>query len=347
MTVIATVGLPGSGKGEAATQAEAFGIPVVTMGDVIRQACRDRGLDPAEHHGEVAQALREENGPGAIAEESLPQIEDALGDSDVVLVDGVRSGVEVDQFEAAFGDDFTLVSIEAPAELRKERLTERGRDNLDGESLEERDERELGFGMGEAMERADVRIENTESLEAFQERIRDVIESEIDGDLGDDAGSQDDATATADDDATTDGGTAPDDGAVYKVDVEITAPVYPTEVTDRVADAVHNLFPEAEIEHREGELAGTAHSMERFSELLHEREILDTARDQFFANRRGDTVSFDLKKQAAFEGLVNFAVGQPDELGELHVRVRVHEPSVEAYVDHVAPRTEDGRPVET
>ena len=340
MTVIATVGLPGSGKGEAATQAEAVGIPVVTMGDVIRQACRDRGLDPAEHHGEVAQALREENGPGAIAEESLPQIEDALGDNDVVLVDGVRSGVEVDQFEAAFGDDFTLVSIEAPAELRKERLTERGRDNLDGESLEERDERELGFGMGEAMERADVRIENTESLEAFQERIRDVIESELDGDLEEHPASDDGSTAT-------DGGTAPDDGAVYKVDVEITAPVYPTEVTDRVADAVHNLFPEAEIDQREGELVGTAHSMERFSELLHEREILDTARDQFFANRRGDTVSFDLKKQAAFESLVNFAVGQPDELGELHVRVRVHEPSVEAYVDHVAPRTEDGRPVDS
>ncbi|WP_394296465.1 RNA-binding domain-containing protein [Salinarchaeum sp. Harcht-Bsk1] len=162
----------------------------------------------------------------------------------------------------------------------------------------------------------------------------------------------DEGGTETDDDATTDGGrsptddgTSPTDGAVYKVDVEVTAPVYPTEVTDRVADAIHNLFPEAEIEHREGELAGTAHSMERFSELLHEREILDTARDQFFANRRGDTVSFDLKKQAAFEGLVNFAVGQPDEVGELHVRVRVDEPSVEAYVDHVAPRTEDGRPV--
>ncbi|WP_460923426.1 RNA-binding domain-containing protein [Salinarchaeum chitinilyticum] len=126
----------------------------------------------------------------------------------------------------------------------------------------------------------------------------------------------------------------------------MTAPVYATEVTDRVADAVHNVFPTAEIEHREGELAGTAHSMERFSELLHEREILDTARDQFFANHRGDTIAFDLKKQAAFVGVVNFAVGKPDELGEIHVRVRVEEPSVEAYVDHVAPRTEEGRPVE-
>ena len=68
MTVIATVGLPGSGKGEAANVAEELDVPVVTMGDVIRAECRDRDLDPATHHGQVAKALREENGPAAIAE---------------------------------------------------------------------------------------------------------------------------------------------------------------------------------------------------------------------------------------------------------------------------------------
>lgn len=132
---------------------------------------------------------------------------------------------------------------------------------------------------------------------------------------------------------------------VYSVDVEVTAPVYDTEVTDRVCDAVHNLFPEADLERRHGELRGEAHGMERFSELLHDQEILDTARKRFFENRRGDAFSFELKKQAAFAGVVNFAVGEPAELGDIHVRVRVEEPSVEAYVDHVAPPTREGRPV--
>ena len=58
MRVIGTVGLPGSGKGEAAAVAKEDGVPVVTMGDVIGAECRDRGLDPAEHHGEIARALR-------------------------------------------------------------------------------------------------------------------------------------------------------------------------------------------------------------------------------------------------------------------------------------------------
>lgn len=131
----------------------------------------------------------------------------------------------------------------------------------------------------------------------------------------------------------------------YSVDVEITAPVHDTEVTDRVRDAIGNLFPEADLDHRHGELRGTAHGMETFSERLYEQEILDTARGQFFDGLRGDAFSFDLKKQAAFAEVVNFAVGEPSELGDIHVRVRVREPSAEAYVDHVAPETREGRPV--
>jgi len=62
--------------------------------------------------------------------------------------------------------------------LRAERLDLRGRDaSVDegGESLDARDERELGFGMGEAMELADVTIENTDSLEAFRGRIETLL----------------------------------------------------------------------------------------------------------------------------------------------------------------------------
>lgn len=134
--------------------------------------------------------------------------------------------------------------------------------------------------------------------------------------------------------------------AVYSVDVQVTAPVNDTEVTDRVADAIRNLFPDADPEHAHGELRAEVHSMDHFSESLHKQEILDTARSVFFDSLEGDTFAFDVKKQAAFEGTINFAVGEPSELGDLHVRVRVTEPDAESYIDYVAPRTEDGRPVD-
>ncbi|SDJ62346.1 Dephospho-CoA kinase [Halovenus aranensis] len=181
MTVIGTVGLPGSGKSEAATVAREMGVPVVTMGDVIRQECRDRGLDPATNHGAIAQALREENGPAAVAERSLPLIEAELENSETVLVDGIRSDVEVDAFEEAFGSSFTLVRIEAPFEMRAERLELRGRDASEddgGESLADRDERELSFGMDEAMDRADLVLENDGSLEAFHETMADILDKQ-------------------------------------------------------------------------------------------------------------------------------------------------------------------------
>ena len=132
----------------------------------------------------------------------------------------------------------------------------------------------------------------------------------------------------------------------YSVDVEITAPVYGTEVEERVAAAIRELFPSADPEVRPGELHATVHDLEHFSTLLHRQEILDTARSVFFRNRRGEAFSFRLKKAAATQGVVNFELEDAGELGAIAVRVRVTEPDLQAYVDYVAPRTADGKPIE-
>ncbi|MUW13727.1 coaE operon protein [Halorubrum sp. CBA1125] len=133
---------------------------------------------------------------------------------------------------------------------------------------------------------------------------------------------------------------------IYSVDVRIEAPVRDTEVTDRVADAVRNVFPDADPTHEDGRLVAETHTLDAFSDVLHEQEILDTARRVFLDNRTDEGFTFSLKKQAAFQGVVNFAVGEPDELGEIDVEVRVREPDVESFVDYVAPETDDGQPVD-
>ncbi|MFD1513862.1 RNA-binding domain-containing protein [Halomarina rubra] len=133
---------------------------------------------------------------------------------------------------------------------------------------------------------------------------------------------------------------------VYSVDVEIRAPVEPTEVTDRVADAVRELFPNAELREEPGELVGEAHSLDHFSQRLREQAILDTARNTFEDTLEGDTFTFRLKKQAAFVGTVNFAVGSEGELGDIFVEVTVRDPDPETFVEYVAPPTEDGVPLD-
>lgn len=131
----------------------------------------------------------------------------------------------------------------------------------------------------------------------------------------------------------------------YQIDVTATAPVYPTERRERVATAITNVFPEAELTHEDDRIVATSHSLEALSDALHDREILDTARGTFFDGRDGNRFSFRLKKQAALGEIVTFAVGEPAELGDIDVEVVVHSPSVESFVDHVAPPTQDGEPI--
>lgn len=194
MRVLGTVGLPGSGKGEAATVAREADIPVVTMGDVIRDACRDRGLDPAEHHGTVAKRLREEDGPTAIADRTVDRLRAV--DGDVVLVDGLRAPAELDTFRDAFGEAFTLVAVEAPFEVRADRAADRGRDDSDGdrEAFREREEREKSFGLVEVMDRADVTVDNTGSLAAYHARIRELLSVDDDHADGESRGADEAST---------------------------------------------------------------------------------------------------------------------------------------------------------
>ncbi|WP_435098943.1 RNA-binding domain-containing protein [Halarchaeum sp. P4] len=133
---------------------------------------------------------------------------------------------------------------------------------------------------------------------------------------------------------------------VYSVDVEIRAPVRATEVPDRVARAVEALFPTADVEVGPDEVVASTHELEEFREQLFEQRILDTARSAFLDGRTEDGFAFDLKKQAAFRGVVNFSVGKPAELGDIHVEVTVREPAVEEFITYLAPETEEGEPLE-
>lgn len=178
MTVYATVGYPGSGKGEAATVARRMDIPVVTMGDEIRDACRARGLPINEDTlGIVATHLREQGGDDAIARRCLPLLRAthrAYGD---VLVDGIRGYAEVELFQAELGDRFTLIAVDAPFEVRLRRIADRGRDPnaTAAADLEARDRREEGYGMAEAFDAADEIVDNSDTLESYRAALQSVF----------------------------------------------------------------------------------------------------------------------------------------------------------------------------
>jgi len=176
MKIIAFVGMPASGKSEASRIAAEMGIPVIIMGDVIRKEVLKRGLEPNySNTGMVATDLRKCEGMDAVSRRCISQIRET--GSELVVVDGVRGIAEVECFRQEFGKGFILISMYAPIEIRFSRVQKRGRsDDMNSiEGLRQRDERELSWGMGEAIEASNVEIENKSTLEAFRKDVVDVL----------------------------------------------------------------------------------------------------------------------------------------------------------------------------
>lgn len=178
MKIIAFVGMPASGKGEAADLVREMGYQVVNMGDVIREEVRLLGLEPTDENlGWTGTKLRRDEGLAAIAKRCIPKL--ASLDVDTAFVDGVRNIEEVELFKREFGDDFHLINIDAIDNDRLERIRKRGRADdelMDENTLRIRDERELGWGMGESIKRAEFTIENNGTVEEFKEKVKKVIE---------------------------------------------------------------------------------------------------------------------------------------------------------------------------
>jgi dephospho-CoA kinase len=178
MKIIAFIGMPATGKGEAAVIASEMGYPVVNMGDVIRKEVKRCGLAPTDENlGKTGTRLRQEQGPAAIAKRCIPDIKAA--NSDIVIVDGVRNIEEVYMFKEEFGDAFLLINIHSSFDNRLTRIRLRGREDdmlMDKDALRIRDERELSWGMGDSIKNAYMNIENDTTLDEFRQRVQKVIE---------------------------------------------------------------------------------------------------------------------------------------------------------------------------
>jgi len=200
MKIIGLVGLPGSGKGEASRIAKQQGLTVLVMGDVIRQEADRLGLDATDGNlGRIGSALRAAEGPEAVARRVLERA--VASGEDTVVVDGLRSGEEADYF-ATHAQQFHLVEICAPTEERLRWLQARGRpddpgrsragigrdldekiisccgepDGLAAAALEQRECREMGWGMSQAIEAASLKLINDGSLEEFRENFRRLLD---------------------------------------------------------------------------------------------------------------------------------------------------------------------------
>ncbi|ADN49713.1 AAA family ATPase [Vulcanisaeta distributa] len=174
MLVIVITGLPGSGKTIASDVARELGLPVVTMGDVIRDEAIKSGISSST----ASVTLRLRGGTRAIAYKTLEKIPKQ---SNIVVIDGARSIREIEAIEEALSTRVVLIYVVAPWKARFERLLRRGRPD-DPRTIEDflmRDLRELRYGLGDLIARADYIVVNESSIEEFRENVRRILTSLI------------------------------------------------------------------------------------------------------------------------------------------------------------------------
>ncbi|MDH7564661.1 MAG: AAA family ATPase [Candidatus Bathyarchaeota archaeon] len=173
--VIGLAGMPGSGKSIVVNVAKENGYSVVVMGDVVREETAKRGLELTPHNvGKVMLDLREKEGAEVIAKRCIPKIDASTRGK--VIIDGLRSLHEVDEFKKYF-PSFRLLAIHSSPETRFRRLYNRRRsDDPDGWTVfHERDMRELCVGLGNVIAMAESIVVNEEAYDIVKERARNVL----------------------------------------------------------------------------------------------------------------------------------------------------------------------------
>ncbi len=168
--------MPGAGKSTIAEGLKLKGYEIINMGDAVRTEAKNRNLEPnGENLGKLMLELREKNGPGAVANLIKPQIQNSQ--SDVILIDGIRSNAEIQVLKNS--GNLKILFINASTDTRFEYLTNRGRsdDPENRETFEKRDDRELGVGISTSIALADETISNNSlTKEKLIETVYNIIQ---------------------------------------------------------------------------------------------------------------------------------------------------------------------------
>jgi dephospho-CoA kinase len=176
--LIFLTGLPGAGKTVFSEEVKSLGIPVVSLGDIVREEVLRRGLEPTQENIlSVAQELRNIYGREAIAMLAIDKVKKLLETNCIVVIDGVRSLEEIIFIKNNVNVDTIIVAIHASPKTRFSRLLSRSRpgDPKNWEEFVERDLKELSWGLGSVIALADEILINEGSINEFKIVVRDYI----------------------------------------------------------------------------------------------------------------------------------------------------------------------------
>ncbi len=173
--ILAIVGMPGSGKSEAADHFRKLGLPVISFSDIVKQEIESKKLpNTLEVHHNVRQELRDKYGYEAMAFLSHKKIEESLKKHKLLVIEGMRSWEEYEYLKKNFSKaEVYILALYVDKQKRYQRIKNRKtRSNLGGQ---ERDLDEmLQTHMGPTIAYADYLIKNNFELEELYHKLDEV-----------------------------------------------------------------------------------------------------------------------------------------------------------------------------
>jgi dephospho-CoA kinase len=176
--IYGVTGMPLSGKTTVAEIMEDKGFSVLDMGEVVRIEMDKRGIESG-NEGSFVNEMREEHGMDAIAQLSVPYLEEIIEEKEKVVITGMRGWDEKERFENELDEEIDIVGVWASRETRKERRENRQREeDRKGDAFHERDLREIENGIGKLLALSDHLIENNNiTMEELEEEVNSLVSS--------------------------------------------------------------------------------------------------------------------------------------------------------------------------
>ena len=179
------IGLTGSlaaGKGVVSDFLKEKGFVYLSLSNELREIAKQRKIElTRENLQNLGNQLREIEGPGVLAKIVIDKIKSQQYSK--AIIDGIRNPAEIEELKKL--KNFFLISVDAPQQIRFERMKERNResDPIVWEEFLRIDikdkgggELETGQGVEKCMSKADFVLINQGSLEEIKKRIEELYE---------------------------------------------------------------------------------------------------------------------------------------------------------------------------
>lgn len=175
VSLIGLTGTNGAGKGEVAAFFRKKGYAYFSLSDLIRDELKKKGKEVSRDNLiKMGNLLREKSGRDILARLIIKKIKGKA------VIDSIRNPKEVEYLRRQ--KNFILLSIDAPVELRYERVKKRGRaesaSNLQEfieKEAEEMTNLKKSQQLQNCMRLADFKIKNNDTLESLYQKLEKLL----------------------------------------------------------------------------------------------------------------------------------------------------------------------------